>query len=176
MERMIDDLLDISRIEARWLNLEKEPVDLPTLLSNIIKHSPKTTKGRSVEVQVWDEIPPIEVDPERIEQVMGNLLSNAVKYSYPESEIVVAVEARPEEVVVSVTNRGPGILPEDRDKIFTRFHRTRLTVVDNAPGLGLGLYIAKGLVEAHGGRIWVASEPGEYAPFRFTLPLGSPSC
>ena len=72
-----------------------------------------------------------------------------------------------------MSNLGSGVLPEDREKLFTRFHRTRQAKEEKVPGLGLGLYIAKGLVEAHGGRIWVESEPGKYATFRFTLPLAS---
>lgn len=73
--------------------------------------------------------------------------------------------------MVSVTNFGRGVLPEDMDKLFTRFHRTKQAREEKVPGLGLGLYIAKGLVEAHGGRIWVESEPGKHATFRFTLPV-----
>ena len=71
--------------------------------------------------------------------------------------------------MVSVTNLGVGIKPEDAERLFTRFHRTKMAG-EKVPGLGLGLYIAKGLVEAHGGRIWVESEPGRYATFRFTVP------
>jgi len=73
--------------------------------------------------------------------------------------------------MVSVTDLGEGVLPEDRERLFTRFHRTRQAQRWKVPGLGLGLYIAKGLVEAHGGHIWVESEPGKYATFRFTLPV-----
>ncbi len=122
-------------------------------------------------VEVRGDIPHVQADPDQIEQVLTNLLSNAGKYSYPDTEITVEVEPRPREVMISVTNIGPGVLPEDRDKLFTRFHRTRQAQQEKVPGLGLGLYIAKGLVEAHGGRIWVESEPGKYATFRFTLPV-----
>ena len=73
--------------------------------------------------------------------------------------------------MVSVTNLGWGIPPEEKERLFTRFHRARQAVQDEVPGLGLGLYIVKGLVEAHGGRVWVESELGEYASFRFTLPI-----
>jgi len=173
MERMIADLLDVSRIEARTLSLVKSVVDLPALVQDIVARSEELTKGHPVKVFIHGEIPQLQADPDRLDQVMTNLLSNAEKYSYPDTEISVEVEPRPGEVMVSVTNLGPGVLPEDRERLFTRFHRTRQAQVEKVPGLGLGLYIAKGLVEAHGGRIWVESKPGEYATFRFTLPLAS---
>jgi len=173
MDKMTSDLLDISRIEARRLALTKEQVDLPSLTRAIVQRSGELTKGHPVRVEVRGEAPLVEADPDRIEQVLSNLLSNAGKYSFPGSEITIEVEPRPREVMVSVTNLGPGILPDGRERIFSRFHRARLAVEDRIPGLGLGLYIAKGLVEAHGGRIWVQSEPGEYATFRFTLPVAS---
>lgn len=169
MRRMISDLLDASRLEARQLTLIKKSIDIPTLLRDIVERSGQLTKGHSVTVQVQGAVPAVEVDPDRIEQVLGNLLSNAAKYSFPDSGIAVQVESLPDEVVISVTNAGQGISPEDQEKLFTRFHRTRLAQ-EEAPGLGLGLYISKGLVEAHGGRIWVESEPGKSTTFRFTLP------
>ncbi len=173
MERMIADLLDVSRIEARTLSLVKSIVDLPSLVQDVVARSEELTKGHPVKVFAHGEIPQLEADPDRIDQILTNLLSNAGKYSYPDTEIAVEVEPRPGEVTVSVTNLGPGVLPEDREKLFTRFHRTRQAQEEKVPGLGLGLYIAKGLVDAHGGRIWVESEPGKYATFRFTLPLAS---
>jgi signal transduction histidine kinase len=104
---------------------------------------------------------------------LTNLLSNAGKYSYPNTEITVEVELLPDggETMVSVTNLGPGIEPEEKDRLFSRFHRARQAREERVPGLGLGLYIAKGLVEAHGGRIWFESESERYTTFRFTLPV-----
>jgi signal transduction histidine kinase len=127
-----------------------------------------------VRVELRGEVPPLEADPARLEQVLVNLLSNAAKYSFPETEILVEVEPREREVMVSVTNLGQGIPPEEQEAIFTRFRRARAATEAGVPGLGLGLYITKGLVEAHGGRIWVESEVGKSTTFRFTLPLGSP--
>lgn len=169
LERMVGDLLDASRLEARRLELTREPVDLPRLVRDVVERMAETVRGHPVRVEVRGDVPSLHADPARLEQVLGNLLSNAAKYSYPATEILLEVDPRPGEVMVSVTNQGPGIAPEDRDRIFIRFHRTR--AAERVPGLGLGLYISKGLVEAHGGRIWVESEVGKYATFRFTLPL-----
>jgi len=105
-------------------------------------------------------------------EMPGELWSNAGKYSCPDSEITIEIEPGQGEAVVSVTNLGAGIQPEDAEKLFTRFYRTSRGQ-QQAPGLGLGLYITKGLVEAHGGRIWVKSEPDKYATFSFTLPAVS---
>jgi signal transduction histidine kinase len=176
MERMIEDLLDVSRIEARRLALIKRSVNLPMLVRGIIERSRELTKDHPVKL-VLGEGPfrQTEVDPDRIEQILVNILSNAAKYSYPESDITVTIEQRPHEILISVFNLGVGIATEDREQLFTRFHRTSQAQEENIPGLGLGLYIAKGLVEAHGGRIWVESEPGKYATFRFTLPVSPPA-
>ena len=170
LERMVLDLLDVSRIEACRLTLVKRAIDLASLVREIVQRSGELTKGHPVRVEVRGETGPVEADPDRIEQVLCNLLSNAGKYSYPDTEITVEVEPLPGAVRVSVTNLGAGIPPEGREKLFTRFHRVRAVGQVKAAGLGLGLYIAKGLIEAHGGRIWVESEPERYATFRFTLP------
>ncbi|MBI2952808.1 MAG: PAS domain S-box protein [Chloroflexi bacterium] len=171
MERMISDLLDVSRIEARRLALIKRQVDIPGLVRDIVQRSRETTRGHRVRLQIVGPIPPVEADPDRVEQVLGNLLSNAAKYSYPGAPITVDISPGAGEVMISVTNLGQGITSEDQNKLFTRFHRTRRAQEEKVPGLGLGLYIARGLVEAHGGRIWVESEPDKYATFRFTLPV-----
>ncbi|MBI4321362.1 MAG: GAF domain-containing protein [Chloroflexi bacterium] len=170
LERMISDLLDVSRLEARQLKVQKQWVDIAALAKGLVGYSEELTKGHAVRLSILGDVPNIQADSGRLEQVFTNLLSNAAKYSYPDSEILVRVEPAPGEVIVSVTNLGPGIPPEEVPELFTRFYRTKTAVADRVPGLGLGLYIAKGLVEAHGGRIWVESEPGKSTTFRFALP------
>ncbi len=170
LEKMVGDLLDASRIEARRLTLTREPVDLAKLVREVVDRAAAITSGHPVKLQMRGGRLSVEADPGRLEQVLANLLSNAAKYSYPETEILVEAEPRPGEVMVSVTNQGPGIRPEDREAIFSRFHRAPGAAAGKVPGLGLGLYITRGLVEAHGGRIWVESEEGKTATFRFTLP------
>ncbi len=170
LERMVGDLLDASRIESHRLTLVKEPVALPKLVEEVVERTAEITRGHAVQTDIRGPIPTLQADPARLEQVLVNLLSNAAKYSTPQSEILVEVRSRDGEVLVSVTNRGDGIAPEDREKIFSRFYRSRAAARERVPGLGLGLYITKGLVEAHGGRIWVESEKGESTTFHFTLP------
>ena len=171
LEKMVADLLDASRIEASRLVLAKEAVDLAKLVQEVVERSVETTKGHSVRVEIRGELPTIEADPARLEQALVNLLSNAAKYSFPEMGILVEVELQEMEVMVSITNQGPGVAPEDLEAIFTRFRRTRAAAAGTVAGLALGLYITKGLVEAHGGRIWVESEMGKTTTFRFALPV-----
>jgi PAS domain S-box-containing protein len=171
LSKMIGDLLDVSRIETHRLTIERTPTDLPNLIRAVVERSREITDGHPVRVEIIGEIPRLEIDPARVEQILTNLLSNAAKYSYPNSEIVVTAERRGEEVEVSVTNSGPGISPAELPRIFTRFYRARAARAGPAAGLGLGLYISKGLVEAHGGRIWCESTLGQTTTFHFTLPL-----
>ncbi|MBI2865310.1 MAG: CHASE3 domain-containing protein [Chloroflexi bacterium] len=169
--RMVADLLDASRIESKQLALAKEVIDLPQFVREIVDRAAKLTEGHPLRLETQGTMPPAKADPTRLEQILTNLLSNAAKYSYTETEILVQIESKPGEAVVSVTNQGPGISPEDRPQLFSRFNRTRAAREEKVPGTGLGLYVAKGLVEAHGGRIWVESEVGRNTSFRFTLPV-----
>jgi signal transduction histidine kinase len=124
-------------------------------------------------VNVVGSIRPVLADSARIEQVLGNLLSNAVKYGDPDSEIMVEVRQQDHEAMVKVTNRGPGIPADEVANIFTRFYRTRQARAGPTEGLGLGLYITKGIVEAHHGQMSVESIPGQTTSFSFTLPLAA---
>ncbi|MBI3980273.1 MAG: PAS domain S-box protein [Chloroflexi bacterium] len=170
LNRMIGDLLDASRIETRRLALERQRVDLRALICQVVERLQQVTRGHPVRVEVEETIPPVEADPTRIEQVLGNLLSNAANYGYPETEIRVEVGCRDGQVEVAVTNRGEGIPAEELPHLFTRFYRAEQSRRRRDVGLGLGLYLSKGLVEAHGGRIWAESTPGEITTFRFRLP------
>jgi PAS domain S-box-containing protein len=171
LNKMITDLLDVSRIEARRLKIEPLPVDLRDLVRKAIERTATLTQGHTLRVEIRGRIPPISVDPTRIEQVLGNLLSNAAKYGYANSEIQVTLERRIDELVVGVMNQGDGIPSDELPKLFSRFHRARQATTKRIAGLGLGLYITKGLVEAHGGRIWVESVPRRTTSFRFSLPI-----
>jgi signal transduction histidine kinase len=173
LDRMINDLLDVSRIDTRRLTLERQATDLPALVRTVVERAAEITKEHQVQVSIAGEVPEIAVDPGRIEQIVDNLLSNAAKYGSPGAPIRVEVARCASEVELAVVNRGRGIAPEDVPCLFTRFHRTGMAKEDKVPGVGLGLYITKGLVEAHGGRIWVESVPGETTAFRFVLPLAA---
>jgi signal transduction histidine kinase len=169
LERMIRDLLDASRIETHMLALEAGDVDVRSLVGSIVDRASKATAGHAVRLILPESLPKIHADAMRVEQVLVNLLSNAAKYSTPSTEIVVEALQHPDVVELAVTNHGSGLSAEDTAKVFSRFYRSQQHV-GRAEGLGLGLYIAKGIVDAHGGRMWVDSEPGRYASFRFTLP------
>ena len=171
LERMVGDLMDASRIEASRLVISMERIELPKLVQEVVDRVADTLGGHQVRVKVLGNIPPLQADPSRLEQLLVNLLSNAGKYSFPNTEILLTIGLREKDVMVSVTNWGQGVPQEDREAIFSRFKRARDAETSKVPGLGLGLYIAKGLVEAHGGRIWVESEMGKTTTFLFTLPL-----
>lgn len=168
LNRMIDDLLDISQIEARRLSVKQRPADLGALINNVVANHRDTTSGLAVFAS--ESTGQAYVDPDRIQQVLENLLSNAVKYGEPRTPILVEMTGRANEFEITVTNRGPGIAPDQLPVLFGRFSRTREAKTENTPGLGLGLYISKGLVEAHGGKMWVESSPGQFTCFHFTVP------
>jgi signal transduction histidine kinase len=169
LDRMISDLLDASRIEARQLSLSPRLTDMRALIVAATDRSAAVCAGHPVRMQLPDQMPPVEVDPDRVEQVLTNLLSNAGKYSREGTAIVVTATARPPFLEVAVSNLDGRIDPADAKQIFTRFYRAE-GAAQRAPGLGMGLYIAKGLVQAHGGDIWVEPD-GDRTTFRFTLPL-----
>lgn len=171
LNRMIGDLLDVSRLESQRLELEPKPTELAPLVQEILERMAGEARDRPLRV-VWQGEPlRVMVDPQRFEQVLTNLVSNAIKYGAPGTEIVVEFIRHEGEVIVSVINQGAGISAEELPLLFERFHRARDARQGGVAGLGLGLYIARGLVEAHGGRIWAESEPGATTAFRFTLPL-----
>jgi PAS domain S-box-containing protein len=169
LDRMIHDLLDASRIEAQRMTIECSPIDFTALLREILERADAVLHGTPARLDIRGPLPWISGDSGRIEQIVLNLLSNAAKYGDPKREVVVAAEARDGGVVVSVTNHGRGITPDELPRLFSRFERTR-AARSSREGVGLGLYITKGLVEAHGGHIEVESTPNAQTTFRFTLP------
>lgn len=179
LSRMIDDLLDVSQLETRRLELVRAGTDLPALLASVIDQVAEGAERErislsvSVSVSMSGPLPPIPLDPQRIEQVVENLLTNALKYSTPGTPIGVHVERHAGQAVVSVRSHGPGITPAELPLLFERFQRGR-TWTGKVKGLGLGLYICRGLVEAHGGRIAVESIPEQVTTFSFTLPMARP--
>lgn len=172
LRRMLSDLLDVSLVDAKRLDLKKSRLELSSAVPEILHRClDAQAQERQVEVTLPQPVSNavVEADPTRLEQVLTNLISNATKYSDPGTEIRVKVEVQKNEVHFLVTNRGPGIRREDLPRLFDRFFRTE-HARGHAEGLGLGLVIVKGLVEAHGGRVWVTSEPGQETSFGFALP------
>jgi PAS domain S-box-containing protein len=172
LARMVEDLLDLSLLEAQRLKLERIWVDPSALVYETIDRLSHLTGDRRVKV-IDGHMSRVFVDPMRIGQVLGNLVSNAVKYGERDKEIVVRLEPRAGEVEVAVTNYGKGIEAAELPRIFNRFARTKMSRGSSIPGLGLGLYISKGVIEAHGGRMWVESTPGATTTFHVTLPAAA---
>jgi PAS domain S-box-containing protein len=173
LERLISDLLEVSRIEAGHLPLENEDIDLTSLVSGDVDLFARNNPGRKVQVRAPAGPVFVHADPTRVEQVVTNLLSNALKYSLPETPLEVTVAAAGEQAIVSVRDEGEGIPPEEQERVFDRFHRVDGGLARWKEGTGLGLYIAKRLVEAMGGKIWLVSSPAHGSTFSFSIPLGS---
>jgi len=170
MNAMIQDLVEAARLESGQLKLNLQPVDLGPFISDLLRRLAPVMEVRRVRVVVPEGLPPALADPGRLERILTNLLSNALKYSWPGSEVTVSVQQRNGELVTSVSDRGPGIAPQDLPKLFQRY--TRIGGEEGRRnGLGLGLYITRKLVEAHGGRIWAESQVGVGSTFSFTLPV-----
>ena len=170
MNAMIQDLVDSARLETGQMRIEKQPVNLETFVYDLMERARGMADVGRIEVEVAAGLPAVLADPDRLERIFMNLLTNALKYSPPETEIRLKAERTNGEVTVSVTDRGQGIPPEDVPHIFERYYRAR-TTTRKAEGLGLGLYITRMLVQAHGGRIWVKSKIGKGSTFYFALPL-----
>ena len=169
MNRLIGDLLDVASIEAGRLLVEPRPEDAIRLVRETVEafQLSASAKGVSLESQVARDSMLARFDHERILQVLANLLSNALKFTPEGGRISIRVEAAGEEVRFSVTDEGPGVREKNLERIFERFWQV---AANDKRGLGLGLYISKCIVEAHGGRIWVESKTGEGSTFFFTLP------
>ncbi len=168
LARMVDDLLDATRIEAGQLEIRKERLDLRDLVTDMVRLFAPTAADRAIEVDVPDAPVPVQGDPLRLEQVISNLLSNAIKFSPRGSPVQVMVSCADGDAVLAVTDRGMGIPPEHVQSIFLPFRRR---APEKAPGAGLGLSVVRRIVEAHGGRVEVASEPAVGSTFRVVLPM-----
>ena len=170
MNRLIQDLLDVASIEAGRLAVERRPEAVTPLLERAAAMFERTAADRSLIVRVTAPagLPSVVADAERVLQVLANLLGNAVKFTEPGGAITVSAEPLDGEVAISVIDSGVGIPPEHLPHIFERYWYARRTA--HKRGSGLGLAIAKGIVEAHNGRLWVKSTLGSGSTFTFTLP------
>jgi len=167
---MVKDLMDASRIEVGRLALETTPVDAVDAVNTLLSQIRPTLGVHPLEVEIEGAHARICVDPLRLEQILTNVVENAAKYSPDSAPIVVRVRQRDQGVVIAVVDRGSGIPRDELPLLFDRFYQAQRARAMRK-GLGLGLYITKGLVEAHGGRITVHSEPGRGSTFEVWLPL-----
>jgi signal transduction histidine kinase len=168
--RMANDLLDASQLETGRIHLFSEPLDLGELVRAVVEEVPSAAPWTSLSAPK-DHALLVNGDAQRIEQVVTNLLSNAVKYRAAGTRIQVDVRTQGTDAEVVVSNEGPGIPANLLPYVFDRYTRSRRA--SGTRGFGLGLYIAKGLVEAHGGRMWVESVPDGLTAFHFTVPLAT---
>jgi signal transduction histidine kinase len=165
---ILENLLELSRSQSDRLLINKEQVDIAKVVAGCIdKVSAQSTHKFTMDIPA--DIPMVKADRLRIGRVVYNLIGNAIKYSPAESEIKVFAYRQNNFVVVGIADEGPGISKEDQKRLFK--HYERLAVPELAKGVGLGLVVCKHLVEAHGGEIWVESEPGKGSTFYFTIPL-----
>ncbi len=170
LERLIDDLRDVARLDARAIALARAPTDLAALVRSRAEEAQTLTQIHDVRVQAPDTPVIGQWDEDRLEQVIDNLLMNAIKYAPNGGEIRVRVEDRGADAYVSIRDCGIGVPPDVRERLFERFYRAEGGIAADKKGLGLGLYISKALIEAHGGQIGVESAPGEGSTFFFALP------
>jgi signal transduction histidine kinase len=172
MLRLVESMLEVSQIESGTFQLTREELDLSELAKAVVAGMlPGRMRSVCVETQMPEQLPKLFADREMLRRVFENLLDNALRYSPEGGEIQIITEAQPGQVLVKVTDLGPGVLPEDREWIFERFVRSG-SDPRRRRGYGLGLAYCRLVVEAHGGRIWVeAGERATGSQFCFTLPL-----
>jgi signal transduction histidine kinase len=170
--RMVNDLLDLSKIEAGNLQLRKEYISITYLLDEIVDSLRVYAGKKKIELSLEskEQLPEISCDKDRITQVIINLVMNGINFTPEGGKVTVVTKARQgKSVIVSVKDTGPGITPDEADALFNRFKQ--LTGSDKVKGTGLGLAISKAIIEMHEGRIWVESEAGKGSTFNFALPV-----
>lgn len=169
MTRLVNDLLDLSRIEAGVLRPTREPVLVPDLIDDTLQRLTPTLAGHDVRRDVAANLPIAHLDYVQMQQVLSNLLENAARYSRAGTPVTIGAAATGDDLELWVADHGPGVPVDQRERVFDRFYR--LEHHETEPhGTGMGLAISRGLVEAHGGRLWIEETPGGGATFRISLP------
>ena len=169
MNGMIQDLVDSARAVAGALQLQREPVDLRDYLPDYLTRMRTALDVDRIHLDLADGLPPVSADYARLDRIVINLLTNALKYSAPDTPVLIRVRQHEEMVEIAVIDQGRGIPPDDLAHLFERYYRAQHGPATE--GLGLGLFITKRLVDAHGGRLRVESEVGKGSTFAFTLPV-----
>lgn len=174
LSQLIDNILDFSRIESGRKMYSFEPTDIAALLGEVAESAQVRFRQRQLELEYLPPqrpLPTFEVDPDALQQAVLNLLDNAVKYSGAQPKVRLELTLRDDALVIAVSDRGIGIPADQQAKIFERFHRVGTGLVHDVKGCGLGLSIVHHVMEAHGGRVRVTSEPGNGSTFSLYLPL-----
>ena len=169
--RLVKDILDVSKIEAGVLSVQFLPTSLNELIEKCLFWVPQLPGGQgiAVDARLPKEPAMVFADPNRIQQVLENLISNALKYSKPGGRVAIELLAREHEYEVVVADQGKGIEPENLERIFGKFYQVEEAATREQGGTGLGLAICRGIIEAHRGRLWAESTPGQGSRFHFTL-------
>jgi len=170
LNKLVGNLLYASRIQANGLQMDIASLDLEHLIESVLRRLKAKAPDVSTTLSIPEHLPIVMADRDRIEEVLQNLLDNAIKYSPRHPEISVSCYSTGEEVIVSIRDSGMGISVREQEQIFRRFQRVGDPLSQPTPGAGLGLYIARAIIEAHGGRIWVESTLREGSTFSFSLP------
>jgi len=173
LEQFVTQVLEMTRLEAGTVRLRREPSDLKSVIDSAVGHLREVLDGRQCRVELPPRLPSVYVDAILLPHALINVLDNAAKYSPPDTPIEITAAARRLDVVISVADRGIGIPAEHLHRVFEKFHRLRqpASKADVVSSIGLGLPIAKGIVEAHGGTIWAEQRPGGGTIVNISLPL-----
>lgn len=174
LERLVSDLLDLSQVQWGQLQLRPETFYLADLLVELVRSVQSSAEQHSISLQIKAADTKVIADRARISQVVGNILDNAVKYSPYGGKVIVRLRQQDSYYQVSISDQGLGVSPELFDHIFERFYRVHNTATQQLSGIGLGLYVAKAIIDQHGGRIWLSGNQGVGSTFHFTLPVNPP--
>ena len=169
LSRLVSNLLDVTRLESGALQVQKEWQPIEEVIGSTLNRLDRRLQGRPVITDIPATVPLVPIDSVLIELALSNLLENALKYTPASSQIDIRVQSSGGSVVVEVADHGPGLVPGDEQRIFEKFYRAKSG--NGNSGVGLGLTIAKGVVEAHGGKMWAENRPHGGASFYFTLPV-----
>jgi two-component system sensor histidine kinase KdpD len=172
LNHLLGNLLDMNRLESGALRLRIEPGDVEDLVGTALAQFGDAAQRRDIRVSVPPSLPPVPVDFALVTQALVNILDNAVKYSPPGSPVDIRAQMAGADLQIRIEDRGAGIPPEDLKRVFDKFYRIQRR--DATRGVGLGLAISKGIIEAHGGRIWAENRPDGGTTVAFTLPVASP--
>ena len=173
LNELINNLLDASRLQAGGLKLQFAYLDLPSMATKAVEKFRTQTEQHTFSVDFPTNFPPVRGDYERIREVLSNLINNAIKYSPEGGVIRVSGWVSQDEVQVAVSDEGIGIPTTEQERIFDRFARVDNSLTRQTPGAGLGLFLVKAVIEAHGGRVWVESRPGQGSTFNVALPIST---
>jgi signal transduction histidine kinase len=168
---LIDDLFELSRLEAGDISWSLERVRLDDLLAETVEamRLEAETKGVGVSTEVRAGLGPARANPEKLQRVLFNLIQNAIRHTPADGSVVVRAEPAPAGIEIEVADTGDGIAPEERERVFNAFYRGGVDAARTSAGAGLGLAVSRAIVEAHGGRIWLADAP-RGTRVRFSLP------